>query len=125
MKKLIVSMMILFGLLLCGPTTEAADYVTPKPLEGYTYLSEAYDKSGNCLVFIDATGNDVCDLVAIFFLHTGSDGKKILVPNKQLSCDQGAKAVGLVREQMSLTDEQPMIFDNDLGRLVNEQNRHI
>jgi hypothetical protein len=125
MKKLIIALLLSLSLAITSSTVIAADYVAPRPIEGYTYLSEAYDKAGNVLVFIDATGNNVCDLAVVFFLMTGKDGKKLLVPSRQLSCNQGSIAVGMAREQMYQDGNQPMIWDNDLGRLVKEQNRHI
>jgi hypothetical protein len=126
MKKLIIALLLSLCLAMGGiDGALAADYVTPKPLAGFTYLSEAYDKSGNCLVFIDDTGDLVCDFAMIFYLKTGNDGLKMLIPVTELTCEQAGVAVEAVRKQMELADEQPMIWDNDHGVLVYDTNRHI
>ena len=118
MKKLIIGLAIGLACLF-GSNALAADYATPQPMDGYTYLKTTYDPNGGALVSIDANDDGVCDMVVVFIL-LGKPGAKMLVPNNELrgACLVYDKVVERALEHFKKMGLMPMIYDNDRSKLV-------
>ena len=126
MKKYISLFLMLFVLMFSScEVTLAADYVEPMQVPGVQYIDKTYDTNGNALVKIDMDLDGTCDLGALFQLKRNQNGKMILVPTKQVSCAM----VDSVRVKADIywkaQGMEPMIFDNDINKLVPLRNREI
>lgn len=118
MKKLIIGLAI--GLMcLVGGNAVAADYATPQPVDGYTYLKTTYDPDGGAIVSIDANGDNVCDMVVVFIL-LGEPGAKMLIPNNSLrgACPHYDAIVERALKLFEDNGVESMVYDNESKKLV-------
>ena len=118
MKKLIIGLAIGLACLF-GSNALAADYATPQPMDGYTYLKTTYDPNGGALVSIDTNGDNKCDMVVVFAL-LGEPGAKMLVFGGELrgACPFYDQIVERALKQFKQMGLMPMIYDNDRSKLV-------
>jgi len=118
MKKLIIGLAIGLACLF-GSNAVAADYATPQPVDGYTYLKTTYDPEGGALVSIDMNGDNECDMVVVFIL-LGEPGAKMLVPRNELrgACPAYDRIVERALENFKKMGLMSMIYDNDRSKLV-------